>query len=143
MTEQEFDQQLWRRYDSVTLDNGLKAIISNVSFSTRSVRIYAKDLPGEWYSCDRIESHRSQKGNDASEDAYIIEELQKTVHRLQKRIKVLEKNQATASRLEAIRESVATISVQLTEKQKRADCIDSCLGRIEKFLDIVEKEKED
>ena len=89
MTEKEFDQQIWRRYDTVTLDNGLTAVISNVAFATRCVRIYAKDLPGEWFKCERIESHRARKG-EPGDDISIIEELHNTVLAKDEKIEALE-----------------------------------------------------
>lgn len=147
MTEKEFDQQIWRRYDSVVLDNGLTAIISNVAFTTRSVRIYVKDFPAEWYKFDRIVSHCSRKGKDPSDDASIIEELHNKVLNQQKLVESLEKkNQALVNRLntnhtEAIREIITSLSIQLAEKQKRAECIDGCLSRIEKVLDNLEKDE--
>lgn len=146
MTEQEFDQQLWRRYDSVTLDNGLTAAVSNVCFTTRSVRIYVKDLPAEWFKCDRIESHKSRKG-DPSDDASIIEELHKKVLAQDEHIKGLAgKNKKLWEKLQtnhtqAIKENIEMIRFQLTEKKKRAENIDNCLRRLGTVLDNLEKEE--
>ena len=39
MTEQQFLQQVWRPYDSITTDTGIKGRVQNVCFPTRSVRI--------------------------------------------------------------------------------------------------------
>ena len=54
MTEQEFDQQVWRRFDVVTTDTGIETTVMNVCFSTRSVRIYVKNAPAEWLPSKRI-----------------------------------------------------------------------------------------
>ena len=147
MTEQEFDQQIWRRYDTVTLDNELTAVVSNVAFNSRCVRIYVKDLPGEWFKCERIVSHTSRKGKEPSDVASIIEELHKKVLSQNEQINsLLKKNSDMADRLrnghtEAIREILTTMSTQLNEKKSRLECVDSCLKRIEKVLDNLEKEK--
>ena len=74
MTEKEFDQQVWRRYDTVTLDTGIETTIMNVCFATRSVRIYVKDSPAEWMTFARIAAHKSRYGGNA-DDSTIIEEL--------------------------------------------------------------------
>ena len=74
MTEQEFDQQVWRRFDNVTTDTGIETTVMNVCFSTRSVRIYVKNAPPEWMPCKRIVTHKTRKGGDA-DDLAVIEEL--------------------------------------------------------------------
>ena len=74
MTEQEFDQQVWRRFDIVTTDTGIETTVMNVCFSTRSVRIYVQNAPTEWLKCERIVQHTTHKGDTADEGA-IIEEL--------------------------------------------------------------------
>lgn len=147
MTEKEFDQQIWRRYDTVTLDNGLTAVIGNVAFATRCVRVYMKDLPGEWFKCDRIESHRAHKG-EPGDDISIIEELHNTVLAKDKQIEALEaKNRKMAEELKTshtkeIHADVLALRQQLAEKQKRNDHIDNLLRKIETVLGNME-EKED
>jgi len=74
MTEQEFDRQVWRRFDVVTTDTGIETTIMNVCFTTRSVRIYVKNAPPEWLPCKRIETHTTRKG-DTADEGTIIEEL--------------------------------------------------------------------
>jgi hypothetical protein len=74
MTEQEFDQQVWRRFDVVTTDTGIETTVMNVCFTTRSVRIYVKNAPPEWLPCKRIETHTTRKG-DSADEGTIIEEL--------------------------------------------------------------------
>ena len=61
MTEQEFDQQVWRRFDVVTTDTGIETTVMNVCFTTRSVRIYVKNAPPEWLPAKRIEKHTTRK----------------------------------------------------------------------------------
>ena len=78
MTEQEFDSQVWRRFDVVTTDTGIETTVMNVCFSTRSVRIFVKNAPPEWMPCKRIEKHTTRKGADG-DDTAIIEELHNKV----------------------------------------------------------------
>lgn len=147
MTEKEFDQQIWRRYDSVLLDNGLKAIVSNVSFTTRCIRIYAKGLPEEWFKCDRIESHRSRKG-DGTDDLTVIEELQQTIADRDKEINRLKRiNNQMYEKLQsghtrAILNVLSVLYSQLGEKKKRIDNINNCLKKIEAVLENIEDQKE-
>lgn len=142
MTEKEFDMQLWRRYDTVTLDTGLTASIANVCFQTRSVRIYLKDVPQEWYKCDRIESHKSRLGGP-TDDSTIIEELHKKVLNLTDQ---LESHKAKAKELEEkLREdktkelltNVNIVRSQLNEKKDRFKKLDDCMERIEKAVEKI------
>ena len=90
MTEKDFDQQVWRRFDTVTLDTGIETTIMNVCFSTRSVRIYIKDAPPEWVPFKRIESHKSRFG-EGTDDAAIIHDLHNKVLKHQDEIERLRK----------------------------------------------------
>ena len=76
MTEQEFDSQVWRRFDVVTTDTGIETTVMNVCFTTRSVRIYVKNAPPEWLPAKRIEKHTTRKG-DTADEGTIIEEIEK------------------------------------------------------------------
>ena len=93
MTEQEFDQQVWRRFDIVTTDTGIETTVMNVCFSTRSVRIFVKNAPPEWMPCNRIEKHTTRKGGDA-DDSAIIEELHNKIMKQDDKIVRLENEKA-------------------------------------------------
>ena len=142
MTEQEFDSQVWRRFDVVTTDTGIETTIMNVCFTTRSVRIYVKNAPPEWLPCKRIEKHTTRKGDEA-DDASIIEELhnkvlaqQDTIDRLKKEIDELKEKQS--------RNHVSTLLLQvnivgnlLQEKKKRMENIDAALMLINETVQKV------
>ena len=119
MTEQEFDTQVWRRFDVVTTDTGIETTVMNVCFTTRSVRIYVKNAPPEWLPCKRIEKHTTRKGDTADEDT-IIEELHNKLLAAEERIVGL-KNERQ----------------QLTEKKAKLAKVDSALTSIESILQRV------
>ncbi len=142
MTEKEFAMQLWRRYDTVTLDTGLTVAISNVCFQTRSVKVFLKGGPQEWYKCDRIESHQT-KFDGPTDDAAIIEELHNKVMNLNDQ---LESHRAKVKELEEkLREdktkdlltAVNIIRSQLNEKKDRIAKLDACMERIGETLDKI------
>lgn len=142
MTEKEFDMQLWRRYDTVTLDTGLTVAISNVCFQTRSVKVFLKGVPQEWYKCDRIESHQTKFGGP-TDDAAIIEELHNKVMNLNDQ---LESHRAKVKELEEkLREDktkdlltgVNIIRSQLNEKKDRIAKLDACMERIEATIEKI------
>ena len=142
MTEKEFDMQLWRRYDTVTLDTGLSVAISNVCFQTRSVKVFLKGVPQEWYKCDRIESHHTKFGGP-TDDAAIIEELHNKVINLSDQ---LESQKAKVKELEEkLREdktkdlltAVNIIRSQMNEKKDRIAKLDACMDRIEAAIDKI------
>ena len=90
MTEQEFDTQVWRRFDLVTTDTGIETTVMNVCFTTRSVRIYVKNAPPEWLPCKRIEKHTTRKG-DTADEGTIIEEMHNRILKQDDKIVRLEK----------------------------------------------------
>ena len=136
MTEKEFDMQHWRRYDTVTLDTGLTVAISNVCFQTRSVRVFLKGVPQEWYKFDRIESHQAKMGGP-TDDAAIIEELHNKVLKkgdqleaAQARIKELEEK-LREDKAKELMTAVNIIRSQLGEKKDRLAKLDACMDRID------------
>lgn len=42
MTEQEFDTQVWRRFDLVTTDTGIETTVMNVCFTTWVTRLLSR-----------------------------------------------------------------------------------------------------
>lgn len=141
MTEQEFDQQVWRRFDIVTTDTGIETTVMNVCFTTRSVRIFVKNAPPEWLPCNRIVTHNTRKGGDA-DDSAIIEELHNRVLGLQARVDKLTEEKAKL--MEQIKKNhagelltqVNIIGSQLQEKKKRIEKIETSVQLIR---EIVEK----
>lgn len=143
MTEQEFDSQVWRRYDVVTTDTGIETTVMNVCFSTRSVRIFVKNAPPEWLPAKRIEKHTTRKGGDG-DDLTIIEELHNKVLkqadeivRLQDEKKLLQEKIAKNYLGDLLR-AVNTMEQGLREKKHKMEQIESGLSQIQAALDKME-----
>lgn len=144
MTEKEFDQQVWRRHDTVTLDTGLETTIMNLSFSSRSVRVYLKNSPPEWMGCDRIVSHKSRVGGDA-DDLAIVEELHNKVLKQQERIErlqeekreLIEKNGKV--RINDLLRAVNMVHQGITEKKSKIEKIEQGLEQITLALEKMEE----
>lgn len=147
MTEQEFDSQVWRRFDNVTTDTGIETTVMNVCFSTRSVRIFVKNAPPEWMPCKRIVSHTTRKGGDA-DDSAIIEELHDKIMKQNDQIerltneKKLLAEKISKNYLADILRAVNMIKEGLTEKKNKIAKIDSGLDLIQDALSKIE-ERED
>jgi peptidoglycan hydrolase CwlO-like protein len=143
MTEKEFDMQVWRRFDTVTLDTGIETTIMNICFATRSVRIYLKDAPPEWVPCKRIDAHKSRFGGE-TDDAAIIEELHNKIMAQQDRIENLtDEKKALNERLSknhisALLTQINIIGSHLQEKKKRIERIDSSLQLIKELVEKTE-----
>lgn len=142
MTEQEFDSQVWRRFDVVTTDTGIETTVMNVCFTTRSVRIYVKNAPPEWLPCKRIEKHTTRKGDEA-DDASIIEELhnkviaqQDTIERLKKEIDELKEKQSR-NHVSTLLSQVNIVGNLLQEKKNRMENIDAALMLINETVQKV------
>lgn len=135
MTEQEFDSQVWRRFDLVTTDTEIETTVMNVCFSTRSVRIYIKDAPPEWLKCERIVTHTTRKGGDA-DDSAIIEELHNRVIKQSDEIERLKNEKAalvdkiSKNHLGDILQAVNLMKEGLTERKKKTE-------KVERALDMI------
>ena len=135
MTEQEFDQQVWRRFDNVTTDTGIETTVMNVCFSTRSVRIYVKNAPAEWLPFKRIVAHTTRKGDTADEET-IIEELHNRILKQDEKIARLENEKAAlAEKISRnypaeLLKAVNMLKEGLTEKKHK-------LEKIERGLDLI------
>ena len=135
MTEQEFDQQVWRRFDNVTTDTGIETTVMNVCFSTRSVRIYVKNAPAEWLPFKRIVAHTTRKG-DTADECTIIEELHGKIMKQDDKIARLENEKAALAEkisknyLKDILQSVNMLKDGLTEKKHK-------LEKIERGLELI------
>ena len=136
MTEQEFDQQVWRRFDLVTTDTGIETTVMNVCFSTRSVRIFVKNAPPEWLKCERIEKHTTHKG-DTADEGTIIEEMHNRILKQDDKIVRLEKEKAvlaekiSKSYPSEILKAVNAIKEGLTEKKHKIEKIEKGLATLD------------
>ena len=135
MTEQEFDQQVWRRFDNVTTDTGIETTVMNVCFFTRSVRIYVKNAPPEWLPAKRIMTHTTRKGGDA-DDSAIIEELHDKIMKQDEKIERLKNEKAALAEkisknyLGDILQAVNMVKEGLTEKKNKVE-------KVERGLELI------
>ena len=140
MTEQEFDSQIWRRFDIVTTDTGIETTVMNVCFSTRSVRIFVKNAPPEWMPCKRIEKHTTRKGGDA-DDMALIEELHNRIIKQSDEIERLKQEKAvlvdkiSKNYLGELLRAVNIMQKGLQEKKHKIEQIDSGLASISAVID--------
>lgn len=138
MTEQEFQQQVWRPYDQITTAGGVKGKVLQVAFNTKCVRAYISGSP-EWIKCDLIETHTTGKGGDA-DDAAIIEELHNKLITAQDKIVGLKterdqlRERASGNHFAEILRALNMIKEGLTEKKAKIAKIDSGLEQIQNFL---------
>ena len=136
MTEQEFDSQVWRRFDVVTTDTGIETTVMNICFSTRSVRIFVKNAPPEWLPCNRIVTHKTRKGGDA-DDLTIIEELHNRILKQSEQIERLKNEKAAlAEKISRnypaeLLKAVNAIKEGLTEKKHKIEKIEKGLATLD------------
>lgn len=140
MTEKEFLQQVWRPYDVVVFDNGVKARVLNVCFSTRSVKV---KMPGdnlsEWFRCEFIDTHTTQKGEEAT-DAAIIEDLHNKLMAANDRIEAQQhiiddlNEKMKSSRLKELTATVETLRQGITVKAKKLEKIDNALAKLDELI---------
>jgi uncharacterized coiled-coil protein SlyX len=142
MTEQEFDTQVWRRFDVVTTDTGIETTVMNVCFTTRSVRIYVKNAPPEWLPCKRIETHTTRKG-DTADEGTIIEELHNSILKQSEQIERLKNEKAalaekiSKSYPSEILKAVNAIKEGLTEKKHKIEKIEKGLATLDDIFTIL------
>ena len=146
MTEQEFDSQVWRRFDLVTTDTGIETTVMNVCFSTRSVRIFVKNAPPEWLPAKRIEKHTTHKG-DTADEGTIIEELhnkcirqQDDIERLRNEKKALQEK-ISRNYLGDILRAVNLMQQGLTERKHKMEQVESGLAQIQAALIKMEEQE--
>ena len=145
MTEQEFDSQVWRRFDVVTTDTGIETTVMNICFTTRSVRIFVKNAPPEWMPCKRIEKHTTHKG-DTADEGTIIEELhnkcirqQDDIERLRNEKKALQEK-ISRNYLGDILRAVNLMQAGLTERKHKMEQVERGLAQIQDALIKMEQE---
>ena len=139
MTEQEFDQQVWRRFDLVTTDTGIETTVMNICFSTRSVRIFVKNAPPEWLPAKRIVTHTTRKG-DTADEGTIIEELHNRILKQDDKIVRLEHEKAALTEkisknyLSELLKAMNAIKEGLTEKKHKIEKIEKSLAVIDAVM---------
>lgn len=151
MTEQEFMTQVWRPFDTVEIEGGIKGRVINVCFSSRSVKVPIGNGCADWFGCKLIVSHQSNTGN--VDDAGIIESLHNRLmaandrNDAQQRIieQQREKIQSFNDKIEhasnsALRKSVNILAASLVTKKKTIEDIDKAVARINEMLDGKETE---
>ena len=142
MTEQEFDTQVWRRFDVVTTDTGIETTVMNVCFTTRSVRIYVKNAPPEWLPAKRIEKHTTRKG-DTADEGTIIEEMHNRILKQNEQIERLKNEKAalaekiSKSYPSEILKAVNAIKEGLTEKKHKIEKIEKGLATLDDIFSIL------
>lgn len=142
MTEQEFDSQVWRRFDLVTTDTEIETTVMNVCFTTRSVRIFVKNAPPEWLPAKRIEKHTTRKCGDA-DDLAVIEELHNRIMKQDDQIVRLKNEKAalnekiSKSYPSEILKAVNAIKEGLTEKKHKIEKIEKGLATLDDIFTIL------
>ena len=142
MTEQEFDSQVWRRFDVVTTDTGIETTVMNVCFTTRSVRIFVKNAPPEWLPCKRIVKHTTRKGGDA-DDLTIIDDLHNRILKQSEQIERLKNEKAALTEKISrnypaeLLKAVNAIKEGLTEKKHKIEKIEKGLATLDDIFSIL------
>ena len=142
MTEQEFDSQVWRRFDVVTTDTGIETTVMNVCFSTRSVRIFVRNAPPEWMPCKRIEKHTTRKG-DTADEGTIIEELHNRILKQSEQIERLKNEKAALTEKISrnypaeLLKAVNAIKEGMTEKKHKIEKIEKGLATLDDIFTIL------
>lgn len=139
MTEQEFMKQVWRPYDTVTTENGIKGRVNNVCFPTKSVRVMMPDGMPEWFRCGMIAEHKSVTCDP--NDIALIEDLHNQLMGAQDRISKLEEEKERLTEglkktsMGAITTNVNTILSQLHEKKRRIERMEACMDALNELIE--------
>ena len=143
MTKSEFRSQVWRPYDSVELDNGIKGRVINVCFPTHSVRINLPVGGTDWFDCDMIVRHNSSAGE--TDDIAIIEDLHKKLmaaHKknedLQETLQTLQKKLQEGS-IANLRKSLNILNNNLIEKKKTMEQVEKAVEKVNEIIDNLEE----
>lgn len=141
MTEQEFMRQVWRPYDTVTID-GMTGRVTSVCFPTRSVRVTLSKEVHDWFKCDMIEEHKSVRGlpDDDSIIADLHNKLMAANRRIEEQQAIIDKQNEKLSAdpsvgLKNLRRFVTEVRDALASKQKRMAQAISAMDSIHKWLD--------
>lgn len=141
MTEKEFLQQVWRPYDTVVMENGIKGRVQNVCFSTRSVRIKMADGIPEWFRYELIKEHISATGE--TEDLGIIADLHEKLMASQKRIEDLQaikdklEERLRKGNLSDLMSAVNSIAGEIKLKKKRIEKLEENMEKVANLVDQI------
>lgn len=144
MTEKDFLKQVWRAYDTVELENGIKGRVMNICFSTRSVRVVMPDGNPEWFRFNFVNEHISVASEP--DDMAIIENLHNKlmdadnkINWLQEEKKRLEEK-LSDNHIEKIKKNLNELLMVIDGKKKRVEKVEKC---IESLNEIISKMDED
>lgn len=144
MTEHEFDQQIWRNYDRVTIQLSpdqapWKQKVNSVCFPTHSVQVNMPNGGRDWVRCDYIVSHSCALG--VTEDVEMIEDLHNKLMESQEKLRVLEfdnkalKDQLSKNHMADIRKALLVIQDKIDVKKRNQEFVDKALERLNYALD--------
>ena len=147
MTEHEFDQQIWRNYDRVTIQLSpdqapWKQKVNSVCFPTHSVQVNMPNGGREWVRCECIVTHTCATG--ATDDLQLIEDLHNKLMAANKRneelqiIKMQLESKLSSTTIADLRKSINVINNNLSSKKATIERIDEAVKKIEKAIDKME-----
>lgn len=150
MTEQQFLQQVWRPYDTITTDTGIKGRVQNVCFPTRSVRIKMPDGLPEWFRCEQIVTHTSASGettdleiimeqqqiikNLEAQNARISEAKRNTEEKLHETRMKLEERMRTPATADLLKQLNVILNL-VREKKARAEKLEDCMEQVNELIE--------
>lgn len=142
MTEKEFLEQVWRPFDFILINGGIKGRLVNVCFPTRSVRITMPHGQPEWFRCELIEDHCPINGEPT--DAATIESLNMKLSQAELQIDTLLavkaqmevelRDRREPPSLDRILTNTNVIINTLGEKKKRIEKLEECINNVKEAL---------
>lgn len=138
MTEQDFLRQVWRPYDTVEIDGGMKGRVTSVCFPTRSVRATINKEVHDWFRCEMIVSHTSAGGetDDLEMIANLHDKLMKAIDANEKKdkcIKALQEkldSNPNQAELQKLRKALNRISDATNSIESKMTQIDAYLEKL-------------
>ena len=130
-------KQVWRPYDTVTLNSGVSGVVGMVSFPTKSVKIkFSSDAVG-WFRCDEIETHKSVTG--CPDDIAIIEKLQKKIQEEGERnVHLIKMNQDMANNNASLKNTIAELREQ---GRTREDSLSTIIKKLNELGNCLQEKK--
>ena len=142
MTEKDFLKQVWRAYDTVELENGIKGRVMNICFSTRSVRVVMPDGNPEWFRFNFVKEHISVASEP--DDMAIIENLHNKlmdadnkINWLQEEKKRLEEK-LSDNHIEKIKKNLNELLMVIDGKKKRVEKVEKCIEDLGTIISKIE-----
>lgn len=152
MTQQEFMRQIWRPYDTVTIEGGAIGKVTSICFPSRSVKVTINEAVHEWVECDLIVEHKCVCGN--IEDTEIIADLHNKLMTANKRNNdlqyILDKQKeqiallnqkVSAAGTNLLCKKVNLLTERLVEKKKIIASIEDAIEKINEFIEKKEIEE--